>query len=651
MNRTDRLAEVLFGTGERTGGAGFLLIVALLVAVLLAVAWWLPEPPSSQLLVGGLLVVSLVAVVFGYWAHRRYTFALAEQGHQARRAAQLRLSIIEALALAIDARDRTTHSIRREQAYAGALASSLGLSEAEIEAVRTAALLHDIGKLAVPDHILTKPGPLTPDERLKVRTHPQVGADIIAGVPFPYAVGPLVLCHHEHWDGSGYPNGLKGHDIPIGARVLAVADYFEALTSERPFHPPMPYDEAVKVLWQEAGKALDPAIVTRFVELLPGLVLAEAGSSGITAHAAPSGRNPLHDIGRAHREIHGLYEVARGMGTALGVSGSMEVMAAGLQSLVAFSDCALFLWDRETQTARCRWSRGLRATAIEALSFHTGQGAIGRAIANDAPVIAADAASEVPGCAILGTPPPLSMLAYPLGTGDGTIGAIALYADRRDAFGQDAVRITKEIAAQAAAVLANALTFEQAQEESITDPLTGLPNTRFMHAHLNRELARAGRQNSSVSLLLIDCDGLKAVNDSHGHQVGDQVLCEIADILRNAIRPYDACARYGGDEFIVALADCGLREAEAKGGELQQAVEAHPLVTPRGSRIRCSISFGAASCPGDGSTYATLLASADSRMYADKENRRHAGGGARGRHQRTGALSEADIQQAAAGVL
>jgi diguanylate cyclase (GGDEF)-like protein len=149
----------------------------------------------------------------------------------------------------------------------------------------------------------------------------------------------------------------------------------------------------------------------------------------------------------------------------------------------------------------------------------------------------------------------------------------------------------------------------------------------------------------------MDCDDLKTVNDTYGHQIGDQVLCEVAGILRNAIRPYDACARYGGDEFVVALADCSLAEAEAKGRELQHAIEAHSFVTPFGVRVRCSISFGAAEFPADGGSYRELLATADSRMYADKEARRQANERAPGRRGRGGAVSDVDIQRAAAGVL
>ena len=163
---------------------------------------------------------------------------IQDQQRHVAQVSDLHLATIEALALAIDAKDQTAQShIRRVQVYAAGLARALGMPETEIQGVKTAALLHDIGKLAVPEHILSKPGPLTQEEFQKIRIHPQVGAEIISGVPFPYPVAPLILSHHERWDGKGYPSGLKGDEIPLGARILSVVDYFDALMSERPVPP------------------------------------------------------------------------------------------------------------------------------------------------------------------------------------------------------------------------------------------------------------------------------------------------------------------------------------------------------------------------------------------------------------------------------
>src|SRR3954467_2656232 len=201
-----------------------------------------------------------------------------EQRH-VQQTSDLHLATIEALARAIDAKDQNTQThIRRVQLYAAGMAKAVGLSPAAIQGVKTAALLHDIGKLAVPEHILSKPGPLTQEEFQKIRIHPQVGAQIISGVPFPYPVAPLILSHHERWDGKGYPAGLKGDEIPLGARSLTIVDYFDALMSARPYHKAMTLDAAVGLLRQESGKALDPRVVQTFIDMYSTLA-AEAEAS------------------------------------------------------------------------------------------------------------------------------------------------------------------------------------------------------------------------------------------------------------------------------------------------------------------------------------------------------------------------------------
>ena len=198
-----------------------------------------------------------------YRSYRLYLVRLEAEKRHAEEVASLHLRTIEALALAIEAKDHTTHDhLQRVQVYARELSYSLDLSETELQALQAAALLHDIGKLAVPEHIISKPGRLTPEEFDKMKIHPTVGAEILERVRFPYPVAPIVRAHHEKWDGSGYPNGLKGEDIPIGARILAVVDCLDALASDRQYRRALPLDEAMKVVRSESGKAFDPRVVT-----------------------------------------------------------------------------------------------------------------------------------------------------------------------------------------------------------------------------------------------------------------------------------------------------------------------------------------------------------------------------------------------------
>jgi diguanylate cyclase (GGDEF)-like protein/putative nucleotidyltransferase with HDIG domain len=609
-----------------------------------------------------------------YSGYKMYLGRIDDEQRHVREMADLHLATIEALALAIDAKDQTSQShIRRVQLYAAALARALGMSENHIQGVKTAALLHDIGKLAVPEHILSKPGPLTPEEFQKIRAHPKVGADIISAVPFPYPVSPLILSHHERWDGKGYPSGLKGEDIPLGARILSVVDYFDALMAERPYHKAMGFDAAVGLLQQEAGKGLDPRVVDKFIELLPTLqreattleqVIRRASASEEQPHAVgkpatglmpePAKKNVFDDIALAHREIYALYEIAQAMGTSLGVADTMALISAKLSNLVPFSCAALFLYDEESETLRCRFATGVDAEIIQQISVHTGEGLTGwvarnrRALVNARP----SADLEAAGRSDLHTNLQ-SALVCPLLFSERFIGTLSVYHVDAAYYRDDHRRLLDRVSEQAAAVINNSMLFEQTQEDSLTDPLTGLPNTRFLFMHLTRELARAERLKQEVALLVMDLDNFKSINDSHGHHVGDRALCEVARVLRTAIRPYDICVRYAGDEFIVVLSGCDNEEAEAKRTELQQSIDDVYFEARPGKRLELGISVGAAVFPQDGESYEALLATADSRMYQDKSNRKRTGP-----RERTESnapqfpeVTDTDIQKAAAGIL
>jgi diguanylate cyclase (GGDEF)-like protein/putative nucleotidyltransferase with HDIG domain len=586
-----------------------------------------------------LLVVSAVA----YLAFRTYRSFLARIEHErevARQMSELHLATIEALALAIDAKDQTSpNHIRRVQIYATGLARAVGLPDAEVQAIKTAAMLHDIGKLAVPEHILAKPGPLTPEEFHKVRIHPQVGADIIAAVPFPYAVAPLIQGHHERWDGRGYPVGLKGDEIPRGARILSIVDYFDALTSHRPYHAAISVEAAVSMLEQEAGKALDPALVSSFLAILPQLIqdaktaqadapdvslklTGDAPETSARPPADPSRPSVFDDIALAHREIYALYQIAQTMGTSLGVSDTMTLISSRLMNLVPFSACALFLYSESSDTLYCRFATGIDSELIQQLALKNGQGLTGWVARNRRPLVNARPNTDLE-AAGSNLPTALqSALVCPLISGEKFIGTLAVYHTLPSFYRDDHRRLLDRVCEQAAAVISNAIVFEQTQEASLTDPLTGLPNTRFMFMHLTRELARAERHKAEVSLLVMDLNNFKEINDNHGHHIGDRALRDVAQVLRGVIRPYDICVRYAGDEFIVVLAGCGRDEAENKRVELQDAIDRFSFEPKPGERLRLSISAGAAVFPHDGDSYESLLAAADSRMYRDKNARK-----------------------------
>ena len=633
---------------------------------------WMMSLPNQWM---ALIAFAAAPVYLTYHSYKVYLGRVDDERRHTQEMADLHLATIEALALAIDAKDQTSQlHIRRVQLYAAALARGLGMTENEIQGVKTAALLHDIGKLAVPEHILSKPGPLTPEEFQKIRAHPKVGADIVSSVPFPYPVAPLILSHHERWDGKGYPAGLKGEEIPLGARILSVVDYFDALMAERPYHKAMTADAAISLLQQEAGKGLDPQVVALFTEELPALQAEALQLDQNVRRAAPeeqspqgqpatglapeqSKKNVFEDIALAHREIYALYEIAQAMGTSLGVSDTMALISAKLTNLVPFACAALFLYDEETETLRCRFATGTDADLIQQVAVHSGEGLTGWVARNRRPLVNARPSADLEAAGLTNMTTALqSALVCPLMFNERFIGTLSVYHTDAAFYRDDHRRLLDRVSEQAAAVINNSMLFEQTQEDSLTDPLTGLPNTRFLFMHLTRELARAERLKSEVSLMVMDLDSFKEINDNHGHHVGDRALCEVARVLRAAIRPYDICVRYAGDEFIVVLSGCGADEAEHKRQELQKSIDDVYFEARPGKRLQLGISVGAAVFPQDGESYEALLATADSRMYQDKS----------GRKRRTGRdvapasllpsagypeLTDLDIQRAAAGIL
>src|ERR1035438_2277550 len=217
-------------------------------------------------------LLTLPVVYLIYRSYRLYLGKLADEKRHVEEMADLHMRTIEALALAIEAKDQTTHDhLQRVRVYALEVAKDLKLEPEEMEALQAAALLHDIGKLAIPEHIISKPGRLTPEEFEKMKIHPLVGAEILERVQFPYPVVPIVRAHHEKFDGTGYPQGLRGNDIPIGARILAAVDFLDALASDRQYRRALPLDEAMAEVTAESGKAFDPEVVRvlerRYVQL------------------------------------------------------------------------------------------------------------------------------------------------------------------------------------------------------------------------------------------------------------------------------------------------------------------------------------------------------------------------------------------------
>jgi diguanylate cyclase (GGDEF)-like protein len=202
------------------------------------------------------------------------------------------------------------------------------------------------------------------------------------------------------------------------------------------------------------------------------------------------------------------------------------------------------------------------------------------------------------------------------------IGGLLIYSTVPGSFTDEHRRILGRVSEQAAAVIYNSTRFEQTEQDSHTDALTGMANRRSLDRQLEAGLARAARTKSSVSVIVLDLDRLKEINDTYGHEAGDRALRAVGDVLRATVRQNDICARFAGDEFIVTLWDCSPEHDAHRVADLQGAVAAYPFEPRPGVRVSLSISAGAARFPEDGNTIEELLAIGDERMYRDKATRR-----------------------------
>ncbi|MEP6916056.1 MAG: HD domain-containing phosphohydrolase, partial [Acidobacteriota bacterium] len=548
-----------------------------------------------------------------YLVFRSYHLVVArlrEEQNETRRAMDVQFATIEALALAIEAKAGSTpEHIQSIQQYAGTLAEAAGLTEADVQAVRTAALLHDIGNMAVPEHILSKPDKLTPEEFERVKIHPRVGAEILRNVPFGAPVSELVLSHHERWDGLGYPAGLRGEAIPIGARILAIADCYSTLQTIRPYRPARSAAEAIAVLREYAGTSFDPSLVDLLAARLET-------SEAVPANDAPStndwteedGSVALQDIAGTHREEQMLYDIAQALGSSLGVQDAMALIQEKVSRLVPFATCALFLGDDQDGYA-CRFAHG---PGTEALTKWT-------------PRSWSDIALRMPSCAdgrAAHGEELTSLLPCRLTFDGRPIGGLVLYHTVPGCFTDEHRRVFGRVSEQAAAVIFNSTRFEQTQHESHTDSLTGLANRRSLDRQFEAGLEHAAQNHGSITVVVLDLDRLKEINDTYGHEAGDRALRAVGSVLWTAVRKNDVCARFAGDEFVVLLRDCSPEQGERRVLELQNAVGAYPFEPRPGVRVSLSISAGPARYPLDGATFEELLAAADERMYRDKAGRR-----------------------------
>ncbi len=597
----------------------------------------------------GILIVGLVHLLYRFNEKRvsEVTRAQAERVRYVEEIAHLHMNTIESLAIAIDAKDQTTHGhVRRTQIYATEMGRLLKVTESELRALVAGALLHDIGKLAVPEYILNKPGKLTEAEFAKMKIHPTVGGDILKRVNFPYPVEDIVRYHHEKWDGSGYPKGLKAEKIPLVARIISVVDFYDATRCDRPYRKGMKREDSLALLNKMTGSSFDSKIVdlfskhvTEFDKLIGNEDIQEQVASenldlltktkpdaGLASDTLGTPDNSLgfRSITQAQREVFALHEIAQTIGSSLNMNDTVTLISNKLRAIVPFDTCIIFIVDDRSGKAIAMHVVGDHAELFERRRISIGDGITGWVIANSRSMCNSSPELDLAGLSDDVAKNYRSVLVSPLIREDGAFGAITLYSKGRTSYTSEHVRLLESVAQHAASALNNAITFEKTKESALTDQLTELPNARGFYMMLEQRLAECQRLNrESLALISMDIDDFKKINDQWGHAIGDRLLASVARVIRKELRQMDILSRYAGDEFVAIMPMASQSMAESIAERIRTAVADHKFSVRTGKSVVVSISTGIGCFPENGETTEELLTAAARNMQQFKHTRKN----------------------------
>jgi diguanylate cyclase (GGDEF)-like protein/putative nucleotidyltransferase with HDIG domain len=508
------------------------------------------------------LVIIVPLLVVSYLTFRTAMGRVEDTNQHLEQLNRLYLSTVETLAMAIDAKDQVTHGhIRRVQVFAMQLARHLGVKDITlIRAIEAAALLHDMGKLAVPEYILNKPGKLTQAEFEKMKLHATVGADILSAIDFPYPVVPIVRHHHENWNGTGYPSGLKGTDIPIGARILSVVDCYDALTSDRPYRPRLTDDEAMNILRERRGSMYDPLIVDTFARMLPTLRLDPASpkSSEAAFRQIASARRTISDdtaspvletIAASSGEMLTIYELVSSLVGHATTDDLGDVISAHVRRLIPSALCVFYIIDDRTAELEAKHAVGVGADVLLGTRIPVGQRLSGWVAAHRRTILNADAILDFGEAVRSGALKLRSGLSTPLISEDNLfVGVLTLYSAEPNAFTDDHCRIIEAIAQQIATSIHRST---QLTQNPVSSSIARLPDVLVLS-----ELLRACGEVSdlqNITLAMIDVRGMRQVIERFGQATGDEVLQYVGRKVRSVLPVGDILFRSVNDEFVVLL--------------------------------------------------------------------------------------------------
>jgi putative nucleotidyltransferase with HDIG domain len=472
---------------------------------------------------------------------------------------RLYMSTIETLAMAIDAKDQITHGhIRRVQVYAVGLANAMGIThESQLRAIEAAALLHDMGKLAVPEYILNKPGPLTTAEFEKMKLHASVGADILSAIEFPYPVVPIVRHHHENWDGSGYPDGLFGADIPIGARILSVVDCFDALTSDRPYRPRLANKDALKILQERRGTMYDPLVVDVFLKVHTAIAPQEcvAGEQlplrAITAASVErtdkveNSHARLDEIAASSDETSTLFDLACSLNGTIDLGNCTQLISSHLKRLIPSSLLVLYVYDETADELVAVHTAGEAAGVINGLRMPVGQRLTGWVAATRQSIRNSDPVLDFGDSARTLVPRLRSSLSTPLIFGKRLVGVLSLYASAKDGFSEEHQRIAEVVATQISGRLFEVSSREMRRAGAEPDSHAGLLDRAHLTAFL-RDRQALEDPSRPISVVVITAGNLSSSS-------GDLALHRVIESVRKSVRSGDLVFRLAESSVAVVL--------------------------------------------------------------------------------------------------
>lgn len=580
-------------------------------------------------------LMALPAVYLAFRYYRTQKAQFAEKERHAGEMAALHLRAIEGLACAVEAKDllNTKGHLRRVQLYCLEIGKEFGLAGDDLEALRAGALLHDVGKLAVPEHILAKPGRLTPEEFAKMKIHPVVGAEIVEQVKFPYPVAPIVRAHHEKWDGSGYPLGLKGGAIPLGARILTAVDCLDALTSDREYRRALSYDDAMAQIRSESGKSFDPGVVEalarryrdleHLAQALPESApvsprldtsTSTAPGAGFDLAGGPDGDQPLDFlsmISAARNEDRFLLEITENLGVSLDLEETFARVRKSLQAVIPHHALVVFI--REANTLLAQFASGYNAGTLTYLEVPMGAGLAGWVAENASAVVNGNPSVD-PDFVCAPDQPLRSALAIPLEGHSGVLGVLALYHRDHDGFTRDHLRMLQGVNSRITQAVENALKYREADHRANTDPITGLPNASLLAQALKAELTRARRLTHPLAVVSCELSGLRGVYRTQGPAAGDQLVERVAGALKHDCRAYDHLGRLSREQFAFVLPGMKPEVLATKLARLNAI--AHEL---NGDASSLTFRFGQAFYPDDGDSEGVLLEVAKHRASENQD--------------------------------